>query len=429
MTNAMTINPPVFGPGPVQGPALTQAFGVFYREVLARLDLRYPGNDFGGLGDTAQVLTSTGAEIPTWKDTGFPSVPNETVVGNVSGATAQAMALTRAQLTALVDLVTSALSGAIPAFPNDASKFFSGTGTYAVIGGTPSAEVGLLPIAGTADTCVRSDGAPALDVTISPTWSGTHDFDNALKVGGVSQPIFAAPHAGYGTPTNNALHASFDATAITLPQLAAVVAQLIIDLKAGSCPPHERADRAAHSGRASKSSINRWRRSFVSRCFRRSASRRKNVNALAVPPWDLAPEALSWAQKVAYLAAAFKQLEQVETPLEHRFEPGWYVRTMRIPAQTLFIGRRHQKGHEVILLEGEAIYIDPTERHYVKPPFSVKTPAGFYAVVFAITDVVGETRHPNPDESRDVAALELEAFEPAAALIARGEDIQRRLLA
>lgn len=42
----------------------------------------------------------------------------------------------------------------------------------------------------------------------------------------------AAPMTGYGTPTNGAVQGSFDATSITLPNLAAAVAKLILDLKA-----------------------------------------------------------------------------------------------------------------------------------------------------------------------------------------------------
>lgn len=44
----------------------------------------------------------------------------------------------------------------------------------------PTAQVGLTAIAGVATTAIRSDGAPRLDVTISPTgvesWSGTHNW-------------------------------------------------------------------------------------------------------------------------------------------------------------------------------------------------------------------------------------------------------------
>ena len=53
MTTAhvMKLAPPQFAPGPVDGAALTAAFATFYQYVLARMDLRYPGNDFGGLGN------------------------------------------------------------------------------------------------------------------------------------------------------------------------------------------------------------------------------------------------------------------------------------------------------------------------------------------------------------------------------------------
>lgn len=40
----------------------------------------------------------------------------------------------------------------------------------------PSASIGLVAQAGVANTAMRSDAAPALDITISPTWTGTHAF-------------------------------------------------------------------------------------------------------------------------------------------------------------------------------------------------------------------------------------------------------------
>lgn len=43
----------------------------------------------------------------------------------------------------------------------------------------PSASIGLTAVNGVATTYIRSDGAPALDQSISPTWSGTHKFTNA----------------------------------------------------------------------------------------------------------------------------------------------------------------------------------------------------------------------------------------------------------
>lgn len=50
--------------------------------------------------------------------------------------------------------------------------------------GNPTASIGLAAVNGVATTAMRSDAAPALDVSISPTWTGTHIFNN--PVNGVS---------------------------------------------------------------------------------------------------------------------------------------------------------------------------------------------------------------------------------------------------
>lgn len=54
-------------------------------------------------------------------------------------------------------------------------------------GGTvanPTALVGLTAVNGSATSAIRSDGAPALDVSISPTWTGSHTFNNAISIPG-----------------------------------------------------------------------------------------------------------------------------------------------------------------------------------------------------------------------------------------------------
>lgn len=54
----------------------------------------------------------------------------------------------------------------------------------------PTASVGLTAVNGTATTAMRSDGAPALSQSISPTWSGTHTFNNNIAAqGGITSII------------------------------------------------------------------------------------------------------------------------------------------------------------------------------------------------------------------------------------------------
>lgn len=57
--------------------------------------------------------------------------------------------------------------------------------TISAFGGTTvadtTAKVGLTRINGVLPTAMRSDAAPPLDQGISPTWTGTHTFNNLVK--------------------------------------------------------------------------------------------------------------------------------------------------------------------------------------------------------------------------------------------------------
>src|SRR3974390_1692181 len=63
-------------------------------------------------------------------------------------------------------------------------------------GANPTALVGLSAVNGTATTFLRSDGAPALDVTISPAWTGNHSWSAPLTLLDESTP--SAPASGLG---------------------------------------------------------------------------------------------------------------------------------------------------------------------------------------------------------------------------------------
>lgn len=142
---------------------------------------------------------------PTWTAThtfnNTPVVPNDSwayakiqnvsatsrILGRITAGAGSMEELTGTQVTTLLDTFTSTLKGLVPLSGGGTSNFLRADGTFAVpagttVGANPTASVGLAAVNGVATTYLRSDGAPALDVSISPTWSGTHTFSNTPVV-------------------------------------------------------------------------------------------------------------------------------------------------------------------------------------------------------------------------------------------------------
>ena len=124
----------------------------------------------------------------------------------LNGAATPAYANVKDSDLSTSDITTNNVSitkhGFTPKLPNDASKFLDGTGAYSVPSGSgvtfanPAASIGLSAVNGVASTAMRSDSAPALDVSISPTWTGSHTFGNAgffIKGVGGSHALEIAP--------------------------------------------------------------------------------------------------------------------------------------------------------------------------------------------------------------------------------------------
>ncbi len=130
---------------------------------------------------------------------------------------------------------------------------------------------------------------------------------------------------------------------------------------------------------------------------------------------------------MAYLTYKLLELEQIEAPVKHIFAPGVYIRELLIPAGSLFTGNEHKLGHEVQLLEGSCLMVIPEGRIRFDAFASIHTKPGYHAVVAAITDMVARTVHPNPQELRDISALESIWFGNPKDLIARGGNVHKML--
>jgi hypothetical protein len=147
-----------------------------------------------------------------------------------------------------------------------------------------------------------------------------------------------------------------------------------------------------------------------------------------VAPWDSLPAHLSWKEKIAYLGVVLSDMPgQTECPVEHNFGYRSYLRTIRIPAHTIFLGREHLKGHEVTLLEGSVILITEHDKQQFDAVTTVLTRPGFHTVVYTLTPVIAQTVHPNPHDIRDTEELEREIFGPVEELRALGLRVRDQL--
>lgn len=133
--------------------------------------------------------------------------------------------------------------------------------------------------------------------------------------------------------------------------------------------------------------------------------------AEAVPEAALAavPKAPTRDQ-ILRLQSAIAVMPQVDLPPEHTFGPGFYVRTIRIPAGTVLVGKIHKTEHLFVLSEGilEVATEDGVAR--LEAPYQAVCRPGLKRVGVAITDVVCSNLHITTET--DLAKIEAAVIEP-----------------
>ena len=65
-----------------------------------------------------------------------------------------------------------------------------------VSGANPTALIGLTAVNGAAASFMRSDAAPALDQSITPTWTGAHTFSGVVTINPITGNVTISPLAG-----------------------------------------------------------------------------------------------------------------------------------------------------------------------------------------------------------------------------------------
>lgn len=144
--------------------------------------------------------------------------------------------------------------------------------------------------------------------------------------------------------------------------------------------------------------------------------------------WDKTSE-LTWKEKIAYMGYQLLQCtNKPEAPVEHIFAPGVYIREMKIPKGSLFLGREHLFGHLCQLVKGSIVLITPEGKTRLNAPHQIYSKPGDHMVLYALTDVLGRTVHANITDCRDIDVLESMYFGSREELINLGRSLHERYL-
>lgn len=141
---------------------------------------------------------------------------------------------------------------------------------------------------------------------------------------------------------------------------------------------------------------------------------------------------LTQREKLCYLAFKFAEASAGPTcPVEHIFEPGMYIREMRIPAETLFIGRPHLVGHRCELVQGKILLVTEDAKLHLEAGAELQSKPGYMMCLYSKTPVIGRTYHTiSTDQvwgAEDVPALEDQIFGSIAESMAIGESVRQKI--
>ena len=129
---------------------------------------------------------------------------------------------------------------------------------------------------------------------------------------------------------------------------------------------------------------------------------------LATQSTELA-QAPSRAQ-ISQFEQELRKLPQFDVPTDHTFGPGFYSRTIHLPAGATLTGKVHATEHIFILSKGELLVVTEDGRQHLKAPCQVVCRAGVKRAGYALTDVVCTNVHIT--EETDLERLEALLIEP-----------------
>jgi hypothetical protein len=117
---------------------------------------------------------------------------------------------------------------------------------------------------------------------------------------------------------------------------------------------------------------------------------------------------------IEQLQTQMLSMPQLEMPVEHTHGPGFYARTIHIPAGATLVGRVHTTEHIFLLSKGSLLVATEDGEQELTAPCQLVCRAGLKRAGHAMTDCVVTNVHIT-DET-DLAELEAMLVEPARQL-------------
>lgn len=127
--------------------------------------------------------------------------------------------------------------------------------------------------------------------------------------------------------------------------------------------------------------------------------------------------------QIERLETAMRQLPQIEIQVKHTFGPGFYARTITIPAGATLTGKVHATEHVFIVSKGELLVVTDDGEQHIRAPFQTVCRPGLKRAGHALTEV--ECTNVHITDETDLARLEAHLIVPEClAAPARQEALQ-----
>jgi len=116
--------------------------------------------------------------------------------------------------------------------------------------------------------------------------------------------------------------------------------------------------------------------------------------------------------QVQQLEACMRSMPQIDIEPRHTFGPGFYARTITIPAGATLTGKVHATEHIFILSRGELSVATEDGVQRIKAPFQMVCRPGLKRAGYAHTEV--ECTNVHITTETDLVRLEADLIEPEA---------------